>query len=568
MGVETDKIRTGLGGARSKPPPIPPRPQHLVPAKTMAKYSSMPDVLNGWQRDPNPDLLKLGPRGSKGGDVAAISALDVATPRKGFRQNGVVGAVNGSAQQLYDAQLAGAYRSAAQSQSLVAAVAVGDPKTAPKKLSCIPSRSHSKKKSKIDRANDVVADGAGGGCDRNSCALSGGAKSRPEISQTSWYVEDAAGNPTVRLSKCEISVNGCAADNGPSNCRYSVTINRSKSSSTSPSATLTSTASSNCAEAPSRSKFSFFRKFRPGSSTNAKGGSSDNHKKLNASAPCISGPLPSAPFFASLNGPPPIVPSSSTYAGPSPLASFSTTFASPSPVASSSSVTRPPPIPNSSPALTRLPPLPKCFTEASPLWDPSENKKVSSHSVNLSPSSSCASSSSRSTSRSTSSGGYPKVPVQSSSSSRSGSVGFDGATSSKSSAVAATGDAAQRSDRRPMPPPPPPPPPRKQTSLDIKLATLRKEMQDLRQMDLTLLSQLWSLNEAITEFRHMQVCLSPDCPSVHSSDDEEEEDSGCYYSNLSSQGIVTNNQQSNTLGSTSSRSSASTNRSRETTKPR
>lgn len=371
MGVETDKIRTGLGGARSKPPPIPPRPQHLVPAKTMAKYSSMPDVLNGWQRDPNPDLLKLGPRGSKGGDVAAISALDVATPRKGFRQNGVVGAVNGSAQQLYDAQLAGAYRSAAQSQSLVAAVAVGDPKTAPKKLSCIPSRSHSKKKSKIDRANDVVADGAGGGCDRNSCALSGGAKSRPEISQTSWYVEDAAGNPTVRLSKCEISVNGCAADNGPSNCRYSVTINRSKSSSTSPSATLTSTASSNCAEAPSRSKFSFFRKFRPGSSTNAKGGSSDNHKKLNASAPCISGPLPSAPFFASLNGPPPIVPSSSTYAGPSPLASFSTTFASPSPVASSSSVTRPPPIPNSSPALTRLPPLPKCFTEASPLWDPS-----------------------------------------------------------------------------------------------------------------------------------------------------------------------------------------------------
>lgn len=377
MGVDTDKVRTELGGTRSKPPPIPPRPQHLVPAKTMAKYSSMPDVLNGWRRDPNPDLLKLGFDSRRNGDLGAknggattvsakISALDVATPRNDFRHNGVVRMVNGSAQQLYDAKVASAY---ARSQSL--AGKAGN-KTSPKKLGCMPSRSHSKKKSKADCCTSdsiSAAGGVGGGSDRGSCAPSAGATNRPEISQTSWYVEDAAGNSRVQLSKCEISVNGCATDNGASDCRSFATINRSKSSSTSPSSTLTSTAGQNCAEAPSRSKFSFFRKFRPGSSATPKGGGADHHKKATTCAPCISGPLPSAPFFASLNGPPPIAPLSSTYAGPLPLTTFSTTLAGPSPGASSS-VTRLPPIPNSSPALARLPPLPKCFTEASPLWDP------------------------------------------------------------------------------------------------------------------------------------------------------------------------------------------------------
>lgn len=74
-------------------------------------------------------------------------------------------------------------------------------------------------------------------------------------------------------------------------------------------------------------------------------------------------------------------------------------------------------------------------------------------------------------------------------------------------------------------------------------------------MDLTLLSQLWSLNEAIIEFRQMQLSLSPNSYSLHASDDE---DSGCYYSNVSSQGMVTSNPHSNTFGSSSSRSSIST----------
>lgn len=76
-------------------------------------------------------------------------------------------------------------------------------------------------------------------------------------------------------------------------------------------------------------------------------------------------------------------------------------------------------------------------------------------------------------------------------------------------------------------------------------------------MDLSLLSQLWSLNEAIHEFRQMQDTLSPASVSLHSSD---EEDSGCYHSNVSSQGGIAPNQQS-TLRSTSSTSSVSTSRS-------
>lgn len=81
----------------------------------------------------------------------------------------------------------------------------------------------------------------------------------------------------------------------------------------------------------------------------------------------------------------------------------------------------------------------------------------------------------------------------------------------------------------PPPPPiprnPPPPPPRKQTKLDVQLARLRKEMYSLREMDLSLLSQLWSLNEAIQEFRAMQELMSPHSPSSDAEDDT-------IYSNL------------------------------------
>ncbi|XP_014261879.1 leucine repeat adapter protein 25-like [Cimex lectularius] len=89
---------------------------------------------------------------------------------------------------------------------------------------------------------------------------------------------------------------------------------------------------------------------------------------------------------------------------------------------------------------------------------------------------------------------------------------------------------SSHSHKLPPPPPPgprqpPPPPPRKQTKLDVQLARLRKEMYSLRELDLSLLSQLWSLNEAIQEFRTMQEMLSPNSPSSDVEDD-------AIYSNL------------------------------------
>uniref|UniRef100_A0A6M2DM89 Putative product n=1 Tax=Xenopsylla cheopis TaxID=163159 RepID=A0A6M2DM89_XENCH len=54
--------------------------------------------------------------------------------------------------------------------------------------------------------------------------------------------------------------------------------------------------------------------------------------------------------------------------------------------------------------------------------------------------------------------------------------------------------------------PPPPEPPRTsrpQATLDTQLAVLRREMFGLRQLDLSLLSQLWALNESIQDFRQM-----------------------------------------------------------------
>ncbi|KAH1001191.1 hypothetical protein HUJ04_013436 [Dendroctonus ponderosae] len=63
-------------------------------------------------------------------------------------------------------------------------------------------------------------------------------------------------------------------------------------------------------------------------------------------------------------------------------------------------------------------------------------------------------------------------------------------------------------------------------SLDSQLAVLRREMYSLRQQDLSLLSQLWLLNESIQDFRQAlqdQRVLSPLSPSPTASslDDEE-----------------------------------------------
>ncbi|KAK4886877.1 hypothetical protein RN001_003148 [Aquatica leii] len=67
---------------------------------------------------------------------------------------------------------------------------------------------------------------------------------------------------------------------------------------------------------------------------------------------------------------------------------------------------------------------------------------------------------------------------------------------------------------------------RKATNLDNQLAILRREMYSLRQLDLTLLSQLWSLNESIQDFRQMlqdqddRALLPPSpSPSPSSCDD-------------------------------------------------
>ncbi|KAF4526128.1 hypothetical protein B566_EDAN012438 [Ephemera danica] len=69
-------------------------------------------------------------------------------------------------------------------------------------------------------------------------------------------------------------------------------------------------------------------------------------------------------------------------------------------------------------------------------------------------------------------------------------------------------------------PPARPPPP--VSTLDAQLAVLRQEMVGLRQLDLSLLSQLWSLNESIQEFRVIlqeqeEAALSP--PSADEADE-------------------------------------------------
>ncbi|KAI5752168.1 hypothetical protein M8J77_014505 [Diaphorina citri] len=91
--------------------------------------------------------------------------------------------------------------------------------------------------------------------------------------------------------------------------------------------------------------------------------------------------------------------------------------------------------------------------------------------------------------------------------------GVGGATPTSTSSSSTPGSAVSNSHRKPTPTP---------TTLDSKLAILRKEMYGLRQLDLALLSQLWTLNESIQEFRALQEALSPQ------SDLEEVEDSYLY----------------------------------------
>uniref|UniRef100_A0A2M4A9S1 Uncharacterized protein n=1 Tax=Anopheles triannulatus TaxID=58253 RepID=A0A2M4A9S1_9DIPT len=95
-----------------------------------------------------------------------------------------------------------------------------------------------------------------------------------------------------------------------------------------------------------------------------------------------------------------------------------------------------------------------------------------------------------------------------------------------------SGGGGRRSSPQPVPANAAPP----TTTLDTQLAILRREMYGLRQLDLSLLSQLWALNESIQEFRTIlqeQETLSPPSPtpsnsdanSVSSDDDVDEDES-------------------------------------------
>ncbi|XP_057327465.1 probable serine/threonine-protein kinase roco9 [Microplitis mediator] len=85
-------------------------------------------------------------------------------------------------------------------------------------------------------------------------------------------------------------------------------------------------------------------------------------------------------------------------------------------------------------------------------------------------------------------------------------------SSSKTSKV---GKTIQSSNSRPSPSPG-----RQLTTLDSQLAILRKEMFGLRQLDLSLLSQLWSLNESIQEFRQLVQEHDERVPSPSPSSEE------------------------------------------------
>jgi len=64
---------------------------------------------------------------------------------------------------------------------------------------------------------------------------------------------------------------------------------------------------------------------------------------------------------------------------------------------------------------------------------------------------------------------------------------------------------------------------RKTTNLDTQLAFLRKEMVSLRQIDMSLLCQLWSLNETIQEFKAQQSRHSSLSPHGWLDHEEEQE---------------------------------------------
>lgn len=76
-------------------------------------------------------------------------------------------------------------------------------------------------------------------------------------------------------------------------------------------------------------------------------------------------------------------------------------------------------------------------------------------------------------------------------------------------------------------------PPGKRGGLDAALALLRKEMVGLRQLDMSLLCQLWSLHESIQEYKGSSLLQEGSFSTENGYSDEEEEEGGDEEEELS-----------------------------------
>ncbi|KAK4295089.1 hypothetical protein Pmani_032322 [Petrolisthes manimaculis] len=93
-----------------------------------------------------------------------------------------------------------------------------------------------------------------------------------------------------------------------------------------------------------------------------------------------------------------------------------------------------------------------------------------------------------------------------------------------------TGNIPTRLSPAHVPPPPPPPPlQRRPSNLDSQLAILRREMVGLRQLDMSLLCQLWSLNESIQEVKQLITDRSATGLDWAGGGDTSAEDTDDYY---------------------------------------
>lgn len=201
MGTEESVIVTFN---RNKPPPVPPRPQHLIPVKAISKYSSMPDILTGWKRDTNPDLLRLPNPVScrKGSTLDMIRFHPVNFP---------VTVANATSEIVTERPIKNRMKCLYETTSISKGEKNSNTKSS-KKFSCIPGRSNSKKKKhSIDNIN--------------SNGWLGKTNNRADTSQSSWYVEDME-EPRVQSSKYKITVNS------DRNCRCSLEKPTSESTKT------------------------------------------------------------------------------------------------------------------------------------------------------------------------------------------------------------------------------------------------------------------------------------------------------------------------------------------------